>query len=165
MKAIYSLAIFGILLLTGLAVGALSRREDQGPMYTMAALRERLAVQPAAWVDRPLRVRAWASPCTAWIGVAHASPCLNFQPTLTDPQGYYGAAALPLASGTASPLLALLRRLPLIGNGAPAPQQPHWDTIGVYRIQIHVVYCDPINQPPCYEALLLDAAPGLPKEG
>jgi hypothetical protein len=56
-----------------------------GPVYTVATLRAHLVQQPAAWVDRPLRVRALAEACSTWLGSVAASPCIEAQPVLADP--------------------------------------------------------------------------------
>ncbi|HWE64278.1 MAG TPA: hypothetical protein VHB98_21410 [Chloroflexota bacterium] len=153
-----------LLVLGAMMLAQVTSRMRGGPIYTVAALRAHLAQDPAAWMDRPLRVRAIAAICRAWLSLAHASPCVNWQLALTDPGADDGAEALPLASGPVPPLVELLRRLPLIRIVAPAPQQPRWDAIAVYRIQLHALACGPAQQPPCYEALLLDAAPSLPDE-
>jgi hypothetical protein len=79
---------------------------------------------------------------------------------LTDPGVTDGAEALPVVAAPAPPLVWFLRRLPLIGSVAPAPQQPRWDSLGTYQIQLHAVICDLKAQRPCYYyARLLDAAP------
>jgi hypothetical protein len=146
-----------------LALGAqVAGRQVGGPVYTVAALRAQVAQDPEAWMGRTVQVRALASVCTAWLTAAHVSPCLNWRPALTDPHD--DGDALPLVSGPVPPPVALLRRLPLIGQMAPAPQSPRWDGMDVYRVQLHALSCGPPQQPECYEALLLDAAPGLPKE-
>lgn len=155
--------IIALLAVGILAMVQVARWSAGGPVYTVAALRAHLARDPDAWVDRPLRVRAVAGICTvwtAWPGVGRAGPCMNWQPSLIDPHD--DVEALPLASGPVPPLIAFLRRLPLPGYTAPAPQQPRWDALGVYRIQLHAFSCSSLL-PPCYEALLLDAVPGLPR--
>jgi hypothetical protein len=151
-----------LLALGVLAIAQVAGRTASGPVYTVAALRAQLAHDPDAWVGRTLQVRALASVCTAWLWAPHASPCLNWAPALTDPAD--GAEALPLVIGAAPPLLAFLRRLPLIGPGAPAPQEPRWNLIATYRIQLHAASCGPSDRRPCYSALLLDAAPDAPEE-
>jgi hypothetical protein len=151
------------LLLLVLGTVAILQVADQtggGPVYTVAALRTHLAHDPAAWLDRPLRVRAIASGCTAWDKAAHVRSCLTWGPALTDPGGAYGAEALPVVAAPAPPLVSFFRRLPLIGEVAPAPQQPRWDSLGTYYIQLHAVACDLKAQRLCYYyARLLDAAP------
>jgi hypothetical protein len=149
-----------------LALGALvlvqaAGPQTGGPVYTVAALRAHLAQEPQAWVDRPLRVRALAGACTAWLEMPHEGPCLHWQPELMDPQDE--GEVLPLVSGPIPPPVAFLRRLPLIGDIAPGPQFPRWDGVDVYRVQVHALSCG-IHLPPCYEALLLDAAADLPHE-
>jgi hypothetical protein len=151
------------LLLLVLGSGAILQVTDQragGPLYTVAALRAHLAHDPAAWLDRPLRVQAVASVCTTWDEAAHGRPCLTWGPALTDPGVTDGAGALPVVAAPAPPLVSFLRRLPLIGSVLPAPQQPRWDSLGTYHIQLHAVACDQTAQQSCYYyARLLDAAP------
>ena len=64
--------------------------------------------------------------------------------------------------GGEDPLLARLRRLPLVGQFAPPPQRLRWGTPSVYRVKIKSLgssaMCSP-NKAPCYAAELLDAAP------
>jgi hypothetical protein len=152
-----------VLLLLVLGTVAILQVADQtggGPVYTVAALRAHLAHDPAAWLDRPLRVRAMASVCPAWDEAAHGSPCQTWVPALSDPSVTDGAEALPVVATPASPLVAFLRRLPLIGSVLPAPQQPRWDSLGTYQIQLHAVACDLKAQQSCYYyARLPDAAP------
>jgi hypothetical protein len=148
------------LVLGSVAILQVADRTGDGPVYTVAALRAHLAHDPAAWLDRPLRVRAMASVCTAWNAATHVRPCQTWGPTLTDPGGAYGAEALPVVAAPAPPLVSFLRRLPLIGSVAPAPQQPRWDSLDTYQIQLHAVVCDLKALRPCYYyARLLDAAP------
>jgi hypothetical protein len=153
--------IVALLALSALVLAQAAVRTASGPVYTVAALRTHLAQDPEAWVDRPLRVRAIAGACAAWLGLPHDGPCLHWQPELIDPQDV--GDALPLVSGPVPPPVAFLRRLPLIGDIAPAPQHPHWDGMDVYRVQLHALSCG-MHQPPCYEALLLDATADWPQE-
>jgi hypothetical protein len=127
---------------------------DRTPVYTVAALRTHLAQDPEAWVNRPLRVRALAEICSTWLGSVAASPCIDTQPVLADPAPT--GVSLPLAWGSAPPVVAFLRRLPLLSAVVPAAQAPRWGALAVYRVQVRALTCGPA-QPPCYEALLLDA--------
>ena len=52
------------------------------------------------------------------------------------------------------PLLAFLRRLPMVGRFVPCPQRPYWDMLTVYRIQISR---PPVNVFAGEDAVLLDA--------
>jgi hypothetical protein len=149
------IGLLGVLVASGLVVAALSTQERYGAVYSVAGLHERLAAHPAAWVGRPLRVRALAGACTTQSGTG---PCLYWQPELTDPDAPPGAWALPLARGSSPPLLALLRRLPLLGDLAPPPQRPHWGQTRVYSLLLQAGPCFTGDPPPCYEAVLIDAA-------
>jgi hypothetical protein len=68
-------------------------------------------------------------------------------------------APLPLALAGPDPLLAIVRRVPLLGSLAPAPQAVHWDVAATYRAQLRATNEALCGTPPCYEALLLDVAP------
>lgn len=164
--------------LAPLSVILLARAADQAtssPVYTVAALRADLARQPAAWLDRPLRVRAIArrpfrgqarplrvlqiaAACSEALAPAQASPCLLLQPDLIDPGAQDDASALPLTPGPLSPLVALLHRVPFIDAVAPMSQEPRWGALAVYRIELHALPCSSAPQSCAYEALLLDAA-------
>lgn len=144
-------------LVVALAATHTASRAGDESVYTVAAIRVRLARRPEAWINRPLRVRATARACSAWLGPAHASPCLDQQVMLADPAA--GVEPLPVALGGAPRLVAFLRRLPLLRLAAPAPQHLRWETPTVYRIQLHSVPCGSSLPSRCYEALLLDAAP------
>src|SRR5690348_13387801 len=58
--------LIGLLVFAAVAVPALRGREDQGAVYSVAALRARLARDAAAWAGTIVRIRAIAEPCTAW---------------------------------------------------------------------------------------------------
>jgi hypothetical protein len=67
-----------------------------------------------------------------------------------------GTPPLYLQWGNADPLLASLRRLPLVGRLAPSPQRPHWGPPAVYRIQL---CCPPVTSSGSADVVLLDADP------
>jgi hypothetical protein len=132
-------------------------------VYTVAAVRAGLVHHPGVWLGRTVRVR----------GVAVASGCLVRESMLcmkeSDDLAYIvdptTRASLPLTRGSANSLLALLRRLPLAGTLAPAAQTPHWGELATYRAQLLVVPPARCALAPCYQALLLDAAPDAPGGG
>jgi hypothetical protein len=143
-------------LLGATAIVHMTRQLVAGPVYSVAVLRTHLAQDPEAWTNRPLRVRAIATTmCSAWLGSAHQSPCVDQQPVLSDPAA--SVEPLPLAWGGVSPPVALLRRLPLLSAMMPAPQPVRWDSLATYSIRLHAFACGSSGQPRCYEALLMDA--------
>jgi hypothetical protein len=73
------------------------------------------------------------------------------------------AYVLPVAWAGPDPLPAFLRRLPVLGTLVPAPQVPRWGAVATYRVQFRV-RAAACPSPPCYEALVLDAAPGAQGE-
>jgi hypothetical protein len=145
--------IFGVVVLaSGPLLAIRPVAPANGPEYTVAALRAHVMQDPEGWLDHQVRVRARADACMA-------SPCLNWQPTLSDPDSPDFAQPLPLTPVPSEPLLSMWRRLPVIGSLMPAPQALRWDRLAVYRIVLHAAPCGPAMRPPCYGALLLDAVP------
>jgi hypothetical protein len=143
-------------------VSAVSARER---VYALATLESHLARDPAAWLHRSLRVRALlGGQCTALAG-PYTPACAAWRMALTDPNasgdsGLYGTVRpLPLVWGEAPPVLAFLRRLPMVGQMLPRPQIVHSSVPAVYQIQLRPTACVVSADPPCYEALLLDAIP------
>jgi hypothetical protein len=157
--------LLGLLLLAGgLAAMASSRSADHGPVYSVAALRSHLAEEPQTWVGRRAAVRGIAvgSSCKTWPSPAH-TPCQGWPPSiLLDPSQLI---RLPLTLGAPNPPLALHRRLPLAGQLVPPPQVVHWGAVATYRVQLRAAPASPCASPPCYQALLLDAAPEAFGEG
>jgi hypothetical protein len=128
-----------------------------GPIYMVAALDAQLADHPAAWINRTLRVRARAEACLLGMD-GPGAPCIEQHPVLVDAGLGQPSAALPLRRAHASPLLALLRRLPQVDRLVPAPQAVHWGEVATFRVRIRAVPAGFCAAPPCYQALL-DAAP------
>jgi hypothetical protein len=156
--------LFGALSLAlgaALVGGIASSLPERGPVYAVAALQTHLAHEPAAWVNRTVRVRAIANAdgCSRWSS-AERPTCLEWQALLFDPGADAKARPLPLARGPVSPLLVALRRAPFLSRLAPSPQKVVWDATATYRIRLRAVPCRPGGSAPCgYAALLLDAAP------
>jgi hypothetical protein len=159
--------VFLLLGTLGLALGAAltgavaSSSPDHDPVYTVAALQMHLAQEPAAWVNRTLRVRAIANAdgCATW-DTGERPTCLEWQALIFDPGAEANAHPLPLARGPVPLLLAALRRAPFLKRLAPAQQVVHWEAVATYRIQLRAASCRPGGASPCaYAALLLDAAP------
>jgi hypothetical protein len=71
---------------------------------------------------------------------------------------------LPLAWGRPAAVRALLRRVPLVSQLIAPPQTPRWWMPATYRVQLRAA-AGLCGVPPCYEALLLAAAPNGPIGG
>jgi hypothetical protein len=132
-------------------------------VYSLVAARTHLEQDPAHWLGRTILVRGEVVPCLAmpsaengaWTALAPAPVDARrgdaVGPATSDP--------LPLRAAGLNPFLASLRELPLLDELLPAPQLPTWGTIGIYRIRVGAVSASTCPSPPCYQALLLDAAP------
>jgi hypothetical protein len=57
------------------------------------------------------------------------------------------------------PLLAVVRRVPLMGGLLPAPQELDWGEVATYQVELRATPDGPCGDGACYEALVLDAAP------
>jgi hypothetical protein len=127
------------------------------PVYTVAALRENLEHDPSAWLHRTVRVRA--IPALRWclVWTTPSPSCQLWEPALLS-TGTGATAPLPLAWGSAPPLLAFLRRTPLLDEVAPPPQPIHWATPGIYRVRLQSMTCFSPGTSPCYEAIVLDGS-------
>ena len=130
-----------------------------GPVYTVAEVRAYLLHEPAGSVNRTLRVRAIFGACQGWLGAVYTSPCVSWQTGLLDPGPSAQSQFLPLTRGTAPPLLAVLRRLPLLAPRTPAPQAPAFGRLGVYRVQLRPLGTSVCGTGACVQAVLVDAAP------
>jgi hypothetical protein len=127
-------------------------------VYTLAALHGLVDREPAHWLGRTLLVQgeAIATSCVERAGTLVL--CAPPRMFLTEPDSKAGVALLPLDWAGIDPLLAGLRRLPLVGGFAPPPQVVHWEQVAVYRVQLRTP-ADTSGGSDSYEALLLDAAP------
>jgi hypothetical protein len=135
-----------------------------GAVYTVAQVQPHLHHDPAAWVGRTLRVRGIAIPagCSTW-DAQQDLPCPDrWRQGIVDPDG---VTLLPLTVGPPNPLLASVRRLPLLGGLAPAPRAVHWGAVATYRVRLGALPRSLCGTTPCYEARLLDAAPEASGEG
>ena len=83
--------------------------------------------------------------------------CASWSYALTDPDQVSTAVPLLLSWGGAPPLLAVLRRVPLVGQLAPAPQILYSGVPAVYRVQVRNAACASTEAAPCYGVGLLDA--------
>jgi hypothetical protein len=150
-----------------------------GPVYTVAQLRAGLADNPRAWIGRTLLVRgvaigpiglscppnascplAWPALIDAGAGNGPTLPlvAVSVGRVLRIPSVSVGRV-LPLSLGPADPLLALLRRLPLVGRLVPGPQVLRWGKPTIYRVQVQDVAGPSPNAALPYRVLLLDPGP------
>jgi hypothetical protein len=145
-------ASLGLLLATVLAGAARGDRQELGPVYVVRELQMSLQHAPGRWVGQTVRVRGVAWPCRGWA----SGPCLGRLPFLAD----VGTdAGLALARQPATPLAVAVRAAPLVGGLVPAGQTPQWGVLASYRVQIRAVPITACSYWPCYEVVLLDAAP------
>jgi hypothetical protein len=155
-----------LLLAGGLAVAAPVGGPERGPVYAVAQVAAQLAHHPRAWTDRPLLLRAVAAAAGCWVETADIPAfCAPPRLVLRDAEYSPTVAPLPLAWAGPDPLLAVVRRVPLLGGLLPAPQAVRWAAAAVYRVELRGVPAQLCGGAPCYEALLLDAAPDGPGEG
>jgi hypothetical protein len=155
-----------------LTAALLALARDHGPSYTVSQVQAGLAHDPRAWTNRTLRLRGVATAVGCWVTAAGLGedgmkrtdwcPPPRFVLGDADPTA---VAALPLAWTSPDPLLAIGRRVPPLSALLPAPQAVDWGEAAVYRVRVLAqtqTYC---GARVCYEALLLDAAPGALGEG
>lgn len=152
-------AVGAAVLLGVYAAMAPGNQAPHSRVYTLAAVRARVANDPSGWLGRAVRLRATPARqwCFDWVLPANGTCRLSAPALLAAEPGDRGAP-LPLTWGDASPLLALLRRAPLLGALAPRPQAITWGTPGIYRIEFTGTPCLAGQTDPCYQAVLLDAA-------
>jgi hypothetical protein len=128
----------------------------ENTVYTVQDLEAQVARTPAAWLGRRVQVRGVAFGCWLWGGPGHAV-CVRWLPALIDPAGM--ARPLPLVEDAPDPLRALVRSLPLAGRFVPPAQTIQLGNLATYRVEIRAAPAMMCLVPPCYKALLLDAAP------
>jgi hypothetical protein len=154
----FAVALAGLVLAGGLALAVSTVSTGVGafgPVYTVSELRADLADNPHAWLGHTVLVRGVA------LGLAcppNAS-CVFAWPALVDADATGPGSFLPLSMGPANPLLALLRRLPLVGRFVPGPQLLRWGRPAIYRVQVQDAAGTSPNGTRRYAAVLLDPAP------
>jgi hypothetical protein len=126
-------------------------------VYTVAEMLAGLDRQPDAWLGRVVRVRGMAlsSGCLAW-DAGGSAPCRDRAAYLL---GGDGASVLQVTGHAPDPLVAALRRLPLVGRLVPGPLVVRWGALATYQVRLQVAPAAVCDASPCYGALLLDAAP------
>ena len=156
------LILLSLLLITGLVIGASVTHMHSDPVYTVAAVQDMLTHDPGRWAGRTILVRGGVQACPPWGSPAHILFCQHHPLDLRDPGLAQANYALPLVWSTEHAWPGFVRRLPVLGLFMPPPQLLHWGVTGAYRIQLRAAPADTCGSPPCYEALLLNAAPLSP---
>jgi len=152
------------LLLVALPAWAVAHRPDPGPLYTVTQLVDGALRHPRDWNGRIVRVRANASVSLLTVfqgGAPHARAALQtLLLPVPDPRHPLVAqdGTIRVLVGRKDGVLALLRRVPLLGSVASPPQRVSMTHAGTYRIQIQAA-TQGCNFSPCIEAVLVDAAP------
>jgi hypothetical protein len=132
---------------------------DSSPVYSMAQIQAHLAQQPERWLGRTVRLLALAQQCLTWGSPHNVLHCAGWRPVLVDPDDTALDPPLPLVTESSTPLLGLLRRLPLVGRLLPV-QRLVWERPEVYRVRLLRARTPrSCLASSCYQALLLDAAP------
>jgi hypothetical protein len=157
----FAVALAGLVLAGGLALVVSTVSPGVGafaPVYTVSELRAGLTDNPRAWLGHTMLVRG--------VALGPACPpnasCVFAWPALVDVDATGPGSSVPLSMGPANSLLALLRRLPLVGRLVPGPQLLRWGRPAVYRVQVgHAAGTSPNGTRGTrhYEAVLLDPAP------
>lgn len=122
-------------------------------VYTVADLLGHLRRGPNGWSGRVVLVSG-AVESYPRIGVA----MVRIPLVLSNPEAPGGAEVIVLVQGAPDPVLTVLRWLPLVRRVVPSAQRLRWGEPAVYRIKLRRME-DPACDT-CYEAVLLDAAPG-----
>jgi hypothetical protein len=150
----------GGLVLTVASLMSVLRAAEQDPVYSVAAVRTHLARNPHAWTGRAVRVQALTmSPaCIERESVL----CAGWSPDVANLVDPVDGEFLPLTQVAATPLLSLLRRLPLLRDLVPAAPALHWGMRATYRVRLRAAPAGSCALAPCYEAVLLDAASASP---
>jgi hypothetical protein len=150
------IASLSLVLATTLVMLSRDRSLDRDPAYSVVEVEARLARDPQAWAHRTLLLRGMAlhNDCfmeRSWL------PCASPQALLVDANHTAAVRPLPLAWAVPDSLLAIVRRMPLLGAFAPMPQLIRWDAVAPYRVQLRPRANRSCGGVTCYEAVVLDA--------
>jgi hypothetical protein len=148
-----------VVLVAGLCMQTRGTATAAGPVYTVAQVQALLAHQPRAWTSRTLLLRGVAATVGCWVYTADSlALCVPPRMVLGDADPAAAVAPFPLAWAGPDPLLALVRRVPVLGGFVPAPQAAQPNAVTTYRVRFRAV-SDEWCGATCYEAVLLDALP------
>lgn len=158
-------SLLGLMLLAGLVAAVLSTRPAQGPVYSVADLRERLATQPAAWVSRIVLVRGMAEPCPWLGGGARLWGCADEKLILVPGPSDTAAEPLPLSQMPEGTTPTLLRGLPILRALLAQPHTVPIFTLSRFRVRLQSLAAQSCGgRSPCYAAVPLDVVPVASKE-
>lgn len=146
-------ALVGLVLAVGLTIPALEHLSARDQIYTVPQIVAGLSGNPYAWIGRTVLVRGTAGELVPPCPSGSWCPTLLFAGDRPTP-----GQILLLEPGPASPLLAPLRRVPLVGRVIPAAQRLRWYAPATYRILFQAVPGTTCDSLPCVNALLVDAA-------
>ncbi len=106
-----------------------------GPVYTVAQVRDELGRVPARWAGHTVQIRGILQSSPTWPCAFTGETCAAAETQLTDAgtPGTSGAVGLTVTITPEEPLVRWLRRLPLLGPLLPA-QTPRWGTVATYRV-------------------------------
>lgn len=160
------LAAAGVVLaaaLVGLPAWAVAHRPDPGSLYTVTQVVDGTLRHPKEWEGRTVRVQANASVSLQTVfrsgaqGARSTPQILLFPPPDPRHPSLLQDGTIRVLIGREDGVLALLRRVPLIGGAASAPQRVSLTHPGTYRIRVQSA-TEGCNFSPCITALLVDAA-------
>lgn len=149
--ALMLLGVIACLLVATVGVG------DRGRVYPVSQVVVAVRRDPAAWVGRTVWVRGAALQLVPGCGAARW--CVRgLYEIAARPAGRPGAILL-LEPGQADPLVACLRRVPLLAGLVPPAQRLRGRAPSVYRVRFQAVPHTSCDAHPCVTALLVDATP------
>jgi hypothetical protein len=125
----------------------------------VSELQAGLADNPHAWLGHTVLVRGVALRLGLGLSCPSNASCPVAWPALVDADAPPLRSFLPLSMGPANPLLALLRRLPLVGRLVPGPQLLRWGRPASYRVQVQDAAGTSPTGTRRYAAVLLNPAP------
>jgi len=105
-----------------------------GPVYTVAQVRDELGRVPAQWAGHTVQIRGILQSSPTWPCAFTGGSCAATETQLID-AGTPGAAGLTVAITPAEPFMRWLRRLPLLGPLLPS-QTLQWGTVATYRVEM-----------------------------
>jgi hypothetical protein len=126
-----------------------------GPPYSVTDLQRQVTSDPGRWIGRTVLVQGTLATDRTW----SAPDSIVTRIDLIDPGAPGDTTRLSLAVGSADPVRAFWRRLPLLGRLAPRTQVLHWGALATYQVRLRYAPAGSCSFVPCYDALILDAAP------
>jgi hypothetical protein len=138
---------------------AAGRQVRHGPLYTVAQVQAGLAHQRGIWVGRTVRVRGSAVLCLSSDSQRDPQRCSRWPTYLVTGDAGGASGVLPLTWGHQDDLPAFLHRVLPFAGLVPAAKAVHWGVVATYQVQLRAAPAGSCTIPPCYQALLLDAAP------